>query len=375
MGLSGTRRAALTVLTMVSSVFAASLGSAQAAPAVQSPPAQSAPGQSPSHQPPATGSSSPSPVAEPGATPSGDRQNAAPPASSDQPPSGQEPSGNDSGMFVFKKQVEEVVLHATVVDAQQRLVTNLDKNNFSVSENGVAQTITSFRREDVPVEIGIVVDNSGSMRDKRQQVEDAVLELVRASNPQDQVFVVNFGSNPYLDQDFTGDVNLLQAALHQVSAKGSTALYDAVSASAVHLEHNPKLSKKVLLVITDGRDNMSRETLQETLRRLQQPDGPTLYAIGLLSEGMQGQGREALQELAGGTGGVAYFPDSLDQVNQIARTVAHDIRSQYVIAFRPQNQNLKPEYQTLQVNASAPGYTKLTVSTRSGYFATNAAAH
>jgi Ca-activated chloride channel family protein len=111
------------------------------------------------------------------------------------------------------------------------------------------------------------------------------------------------------------------------------------------------------------------------LRRLQQPDGPTLYAIGLLSEGMQGQGREALQELAGGTGGVAYFPDSLDQVNQIARTVAHDIRSQYVIAFRPQNQNLKPEYQTLQVNASAPGYTKLTVSTRSGYFATNAAAH
>jgi VWFA-related protein len=314
-------------------------------------------------------------VVQSGTAPNADTQSAAPPASTDQPPSGQEPSGNDSGMFVFKKQVEEVVLHATVVDAQQRLVTNLDKNNFSVSENGVAQTITSFRREDVPVEIGIVVDNSGSMRDKRQQVEDAVLELVRASNPQDQVFVVNFGSNPYLDQDFTGDVNLLQAALHQVSAKGSTALYDAVSASAVHLEHNPKLSKKVLLVITDGRDNMSRETLQETLRRLHQPDGPTLYAIGLLNEGMQGQGREALQELAGGTGGVAYFPDSLDQVNQIARTVAHDIRSQYVIAFRPKNQNLKPEYQTLQVNASAPGYTKLTVRTRSGYFAPNAAAH
>lgn len=371
---SATRRTALTMLTVASTVFAtafaASLGSAQSVPAVQSAPAQSAPAQASPDTLSSNRPSSQSPVAEPGATQSGDRQNAAPPVSTDQPP-----SGNDSGMFVFKKQVEEVVLHATVVDAQQRLVTNLDKNNFTVSENGVAQTITSFRREDVPVEIGIVVDNSGSMRDKRQQVEDAVLELVRASNPQDQVFVVNFGSNPYLDQDFTGDVNLLQAALHQVSAKGSTALYDAVSASAVHLEHNPKLSKKVLLVITDGRDNMSRETLQETLRRLQQPDGPTLYAIGLLSEGMQGQGREALQELAGGTGGVAYFPDSLDQVNQIARTVAHDIRSQYVIAFRPQNQNLKPEYQTLQVNASAPGYTKLTVRTRSGYFAPNAAAH
>ena len=339
---------ALTVLwTVLATAFAATHGWAQSVPAAQS-----------------------------GATPTAGTQNgAAQPASADAPPSAQEPSGNDSGMFVFKKQVEEVVLHATVVDDQQRLVTNLDKNNFSVSENGVAQTITSFRREDVPVEIGIVVDNSGSMRDKRQQVEDAVLELVRASNPQDQVFVVNFGSNPYLDQDFTGDVNLLQAALHQVSAKGSTALYDANSASAVHLEHNPKLSKKVLLVITDGRDNMSRLTLQETLRRLQQPDGPTLYAIGLVSGGMQGQGREALQELAAGTGGVAYFPDSLDQVNQIARTVAHDIRSQYVIAFRPQNQNLKPEYQTLQVNATAPGYAKLTVRTRSGYFAPNSRGH
>ena len=115
----------------------------------------------------------------------------------------------------------------------------------------------------MPVEIGIVVDNSGSMRDKRGQVSQAVMNLIRASNSQDQVFVVNFGQNPYLDQDFTSDVNLLQAALHQVSAKGSTALYDAIVASAVHLENNSRLSKKVLLVITDGQDNMSQETLQE----------------------------------------------------------------------------------------------------------------
>jgi Ca-activated chloride channel homolog len=279
-----------------------------------------------------------------------------------------EPGSGDQGMFVFKKQVEEVVLRATVVDEQQHLVTGLDRNAFSVYQNGVPQTITSFRREDVPVEMGIVVDNSGSMREKRGQVNQAVLNLIRASNSEDQIFVVNFGQNPYLDQDFTSDASLLQAALHQISAKGSTALYDAIVASAVHLENNPRLTKKVLLVITDGQDNMSRETLQEASRKLQQANGPTLYAIGLLGSGLQGAGREALQHLAASTGGVAYFPDSLDQVDNITRSVAHDIRSQYTLAFKPQNQNVKPEYQSLRVEAHAPGYIRLTVRTRSGFY-------
>ena len=291
---------------------------------------------------------------------------------SDQQPQA-EPGGNDGSMFVFKKQVEEVVLHVTVVDEQQRLVTGLNKNAFAIFQNGAPQTITSFRQEDVPVEMGIVVDNSGSMREKRGQVNQAVLNLIRVSNNQDQIFVVNFGQNPYLDQDFTSDVNLLQAALHQVSAKGSTALYDSIVASAVHLENNPQLSKKVLLVITDGQDNMSRETLQEASRRLQQANGPTLYAIGLLGGGLQSSGREALEHLAASTGGVAYFPDSLDQVDHITRTVAHDIRSQYIIAYKPKNQNIKPEYQSLHVDAHAPGYGKLTVRTRSGYYSPDSA--
>ncbi len=292
---------------------------------------------------------------------------------SDQQPSAQEPSGNDQGMFVFRKQIEEVVLHATVVDQEQHLVTGLDRSAFTVYEQGMPQTITSFRREDVPVEMGIVVDNSGSMRDKRRQISQAVLNLIRASNPEDQIFVVNFGLKPYLDQDFTSDVKLLEAALHQVSAQGSTALYDAIVASAVHLEHNPRLNKKVLLVITDGQDNMSEETLQEAARRLQQANGPTLYAIGLTGGELQSSGREALQSLAAGTGGVAYFPDSLDQVDNITRTVARDIRSQYIIAYKPHNQNGKPDYQSLHVEANAPGYGKLTVRTRSGYYPPEAA--
>ena len=271
-------------------------------------------------------------------------------------------------MFVFKKQVQEVVLHATVLDEQRHLVPSLDKSAFTVYQDGAPQTITSFRREDVPVAIGVVVDNSGSMRDKRDKVNQAVMNLIRASNPQDEIFVVNFSQNYYLDQDFTSDANLLRAALHQVSTKGSTALYDAIVASAVHLRNNPRLDKKVLLVITDGQDNMSQETLQEAARRLQHRNGPTLYAIGLLGGGLQGSGRQALQALADGTGGVAYFPETLDQVSGITRAVAHDIRSQYIVAYKPRNQNVKPGLQSIRVEAHAPGYGRLTVRTQTGYY-------
>ena len=194
------------------------------------------------------------------------------------------PAGDGDGVFVFKKQVEEVVLHATVVDERRRLVTNLGRNTFSVFENGVPQTVTSFHREDVPVAMGILIDNSGSMREKREQVNQAVLNLIRASNPNDETFVVNFSNDPYLDQDFTSDIGLLQQALQKVSMQGTTALYDAVIASAEHLKNNTRVERKILLVITDGQDNASRGTLQEAAQRLQQENGATLYAIGLLEE-------------------------------------------------------------------------------------------
>ncbi len=283
-----------------------------------------------------------------------------------QQPSKPESGGEDAGRFVFRKQVQEVVLHATVVDASGRLVTSLDRNAFSVFQNGAAEQITSFRREDVPVAMGIVIDNSGSMRDKRDRVNQAVLNLIRASNPQDEVFVVNFGQNSYLDQDFTSDVNLLQAALHRVSTRGSTALYDAVVASANHLRNNRQLNKKVLLVVTDGQDNMSRETLQEAMRELQPSKGVTVYAVGLTDEGFTPAAREALQRLATTTGGVAFFPQSLDEVDSITRTVAHDIRSQYTLAYKPPGS--EKGYQTIRVEARSPQGGQLTVRTRTGYY-------
>src|SRR5580693_8331708 len=220
---------------------------------------------------------------------------------------GQGQSSSDSGVFVFKKEVEEVVVHATVMDDKNHLVTNLDKSAFTVFENNQPQTISSFRHEDIPVAMGIVIDNSGSMREKRDKVNKAALNLVRSSNPQDQVFVVNFNDEYYLDQDFTSNINKLREALEKVEARGGTALYDAILASATHLKE-AKLQKKILFVVTDGEDNASRNSLEETVRKLQEENGPTVYAIGLLGEGKARRARRALETIAQRTGGIAFLP-------------------------------------------------------------------
>jgi VWFA-related protein len=276
-------------------------------------------------------------------------------------------AADDNGTFVFKKQVEEVVLHATVVDDKDQLIVNLPKDAFNVYENGKLQPITSFRHEDVPVAMGIVIDNSGSMREKRDKVNTAALNLVRASNPGDQVFVVNFNDDYYLDQDFTNSLPKLKQALEKVEARGGTALYDALVASADYLK-GAKLQKKVLFVVTDGEDNGSRENLEEAVERLQQENGPTVYAIGLLGQEKERTARRALQVIAERTGGIAFLPKSLDQVDEISSTVAHDIRSQYTIGYKPLTPKTVAGYRTIHVDAKAKGYKKLVVRTKTGYY-------
>jgi Ca-activated chloride channel family protein len=277
-------------------------------------------------------------------------------------------SSSDSGVFVFKKEVEEVVVHATVIDDKNHLVTTLDKSAFSVFENNQAQTITSFRHEDVPVAMGIVIDNSGSMREKRDKVNRAALNLVRSSNPQDQVFVVNFNDEYYLDQEFTSDINKLRQALEKVEARGGTALYDAIVASSVYMKDHAKLQKKVLFVVTDGEDNASRESLEEAVRRLQEENGPTVYAIGLLGEEKARRARRALETIAMRTGGISFFPRTLDEVDAISSSVAHDIRNQYTIGYKPTTPKTAGGYRAIRVEAKAKGYGKLVVRTRSGYY-------
>jgi VWFA-related protein len=274
------------------------------------------------------------------------------------------------GGYIIRKQFEEVVLHATVIDEHQKLIINLDKTAFTVYEDGKPQQITSFRHEDIPVALGIIIDNSGSMREKRSAVNDAAINLVKASNPQDEVFVVNFNDEYWLDQDFTGSVPKLQDALQRIEARGGTALYDAVVASAEHLKKSARLDKKVLLVVTDGEDNASRESLEQAIKRLQAENGPTVYTIGILGEDMhQRRAKRALQEMAEQTGGIAFFPKDLKEVDSISNTVAHDIRSQYTIGYRPTRSQTQGGYRTVRVEARANGYRKLQVRTRSGYYA------
>lgn len=315
----------------------------------QSPPSNSAP---PSSAPSSTQTSPAGAQSAPEQTP---------------PPASAAPS-NDNGVFVFKKEVEEVILHATVVDERMRLITNLDRDAFTVFENDVPQSVTSFHREDVPVAMGIVIDNSGSMREKRDKVNKAALNLVRASNPDDQVFVVNFNDEYYLDQDFTGNIKKLSEALEKVESRGGTALYDALVASADYMKKNSKLQKKVLFVVTDGEDNASTDTLEQAIRQLQAENGPTVYAIGLLGDEKARRARRALETIAERTGGIAFLPRTLDEVDEISRTVAHDIRSQYTIGYKPKTPKSAGGYRAIHVDARARGYKKLTVRTRTGYY-------
>jgi Ca-activated chloride channel family protein len=322
--------------------------------------------QTPPTQAPAT-SAAPASAPAPGSAAQSAGPNSAPSVS---PNSAQNADAADKGVFVFRKQVEEVVLHATVVDDKQHIVTSLDKGDFNVYEDGRPQTITSFRHEDIPVAMGIVVDNSGSMREKRQKVNAAALNLVRSSNPNDEVFIVNFNDEYYLDQDFTSNINKLKEGLEKIEARGGTALYDAVVASAEHLTKDAKLEKKVILVVTDGEDNESVETLEQAVRRLQGDGGPTVYAIGILEkEEHPKHAKRALQIMSERTGGIAFFPQTLDEVDAISRTVAHDIRTQYTIGYKPTTPKNQGGYRQLKVEAHAHGYSKLSVRTKSGYYA------
>jgi Ca-activated chloride channel homolog len=297
-------------------------------------------------------------------------QNSQPPANNQagQQQQGQAPNSENNGVFVFRKQVEEVQLHATVLDDKHRMVTDLAKQDFAVYENGQPQQITSFDRRDIPVSLGIVIDNSGSMRDKRPAVNQAALNLVKASNPKDEVFIVNFNDEYYLDQDFTANLTQMKEGLEKIDSRGGTALYDAVVASADHLDKNAKLDKKVLLVVTDGEDNASRESLEQAIRKLQKENGPTVYTIGILGEERQKRARRALAALAENTGGISYFPKDLSEVDSISREVAHDIRNQYIIGYKPASGKQDTGYRTVRVEAKAPGHGKMSVRTRTGYY-------
>ena len=282
------------------------------------------------------------------------------------------PSQDES--FVFRSDTRVVICNTTVFDKTGHLVTDLTRDAFGLTENGAAQRITSFRREDVPVSLGLIVDNSGSMRVRRAGVEAASLALVKDSNPEDEVFVVNFNDEAFLDlpnrKNFTNDIREMEEALTRIDSRGGTAMRDAIRMSIDHLNEKAHRDKKVLVVVTDGVDNESLIT-QEALVKAAQQSGVLIYAVGLLSDEDRGDASKARHELtalAEATGGETYFPKEVSDVDRVAHLVAHDIRSQYTIQYTPSNAAMDGTFRQIKVAVNAPGH--LTARTRNGYYAT-----
>jgi VWFA-related protein len=268
----------------------------------------------------------------------------------------------------FRAETRLVVIHATVRNARGELVTTLERSAFTVSENGKRQPITLFRRDDIPVSLGLLIDNSGSMRTLRSKVEAAALALARASNPQDEIFVLNFNDKARIDVPFTSDVNVLDAGIARVDSIGGTAMRDALDMAQTYLSEHGTRDRKVLLVITDGIDNASVVTRDRIAKQAEERD-TVIFAVGLFgTEDRAKQGRHELDQLAERSGGMASYPSQIEEIGPVALEIARQIRNQYTIAYAPLNQVLDGTYRTIRVTVSAPE--RLSVRTRAGYRAT-----
>jgi Ca-activated chloride channel family protein len=286
----------------------------------------------------------------------------------------QEPAAAPSrpgGEYAIKVDVDVVVLRATTQDRKNILVSGLNKEDFQVFEDGVLQTIKYFSHDDIPVTVGLVVDNSGSMTPKRHDVITAALAFARSSNPQDQMFVVNFNEKVSFglpsNTAFTDQPAQLQVALSRVASDGETALYDAVAAALNHLKTGDR-DKKVLIIVSDGGDNASQHKLAEITALVAQSNA-IIYTIGIFDDQDPDRNPGVLKRLAKETGGEAFLPESLSDVTPICERIARDIRNQYTIAYNPTNKKRDGTYRVVLVKANAPDHRRLTVRTRTGYVA------
>ena len=268
---------------------------------------------------------------------------------------------------VFRIETRLVVLHATATGRDGKLVLDLPQRAFHVYENGVEQNLNAFRNEDVPISLGLIIDSSASMQDKRDRVNAAALALLEASNREDEVFLINFSENPSLDVDYTGDLATMKKGLARIHSNGGTAMRDAIRAGIEHLKDRKK-DKKVLLVVTDGNDNASVESL-ERLMRIAQREEVLIYAIGLLgdeSPRAAEKARRDLDVLAQATGGQTYYPADVAEIARIAPRIAQELRNQYTLGYTPANPEADGLFRQIRVVVDAPG---VQIRTRSGYYA------
>lgn len=272
---------------------------------------------------------------------------------------------------VFWVGAEEVVLHTTVVDKGDRVITGLSEESFKVFEDNEPLELLYFAQEDVPVSVGILVDNSGSMRDKRRKVNTAAVDFVKESNPEDEVFIVNFNDDAYLDSPFTNDIPRLQDALQRIDSRGGTALYDAIQMSLDYLKDKAKHTKRALFIVSDGEDNASSVDLENLVRELQEQDlsQTTIYAIGILGDEEKGsakRAKRAIRHITRATGGPVYFPETIDEIHTLAKQIAYAIRNQYILAYAPP-EGKAPGFRRIKIELAGKAK-RYKVRHRPGYF-------
>ena len=264
-----------------------------------------------------------------------------------------------------------VVLHAVVSDDRSRFVGGLTRDQFAVYEDDVRQTIEFFAAEDQPATVGLVIDNSGSMHPKRGDVITAGHAFVRAGHPGNELFLLHFNERVWSGLPeavpFTANPGLLFETLSRTGARGQTALYDAMSQALDHVARGTN-HHRVLVVISDGRDNASTTQLAPLLGRARQSDA-VVYTIGLFDRDSRDRNPKVLREIAATTGGMAYFPKNSANAVSTLEQIARDIRSTYTIGFAPTNATRDGQHRSIRVTARGPGGTELTVRTRAGYLA------
>jgi Ca-activated chloride channel homolog len=279
---------------------------------------------------------------------------------------------NKDSDYTLNVDVNLVLLHVSVFDEKDHLIKGLSKEDFAVYEDRMPQELSLFKEEDVPVSLGLVIDNSGSMRTKRERVNKAALTFVQTSNPQDEIFLINFNDQVYIDQEFTKNHEELTEALDVLDARGGTALYDAVYLSLEHIREG-KEDKKALLLISDGEDRDSRYKFESVLEMARESPA-SIFVIGLFDkEGERSRAQKKaarqLKELAEETGGKYYFPDSADEVEAICTQAAHEIRNQYTLGYKPTNTRRDGTWRSVSVKVNSPNSKKLTARTKRGYYA------
>ena len=277
---------------------------------------------------------------------------------------------DSAGQSTISVKAELVVVPVRVTDAHGDFISGLRLHNFRVYEDGRMQEVTLFQQEDTPVTVGLVVDHSRSMGSKLPEVSAAISAFAKSSNPQDEMFVVDFNDSVSLElpggKPFTNDAKELAEAISAVSARGQTALYDAMVGGLDHLQLG-HWDKKALIIVSDGGDTASQHTYSDVLA-LARRSQAVIYSIGLVNASSADANPGVLRRLCKDTGGIAFFPEARESVANISAQIARDLREQYTLGFVPDKGNTNKSFRKIQVRVSVPGRGRIRVRTRPGYF-------